>query len=86
MRRTHLEAGRGITIHAEDKGKEDARIILHGSTEAGAEHEIVLRLDSWYLARLTVEIRDHFAALAANEASRRAHRERALRMPEAPRS
>jgi len=87
MRRTHLNPARGITIHAKDKGHEEARIVVHGRTEAGAEHEIVLRLDSWHLARLTVEIRDHFAELAKNEVARRSYRERALRMPvEGPKS
>jgi hypothetical protein len=41
----------------------------------------VLLLDSSNLALLVERVRDHFVKLAANEESRRKHRERALRMP-----
>jgi hypothetical protein len=81
IRRTHLKAGRGINIHAEDEGKREVRLIVHGRTESGAEHEVWLEVDDDYLARLTVEIRDHFAVLAANEEKQREYRQRALRMP-----
>lgn len=83
LRRTHLSIGRTLRIHDDDVGSEECRLLIHGRTESGAEHEIVVRLDSYQLALLTERVRDHFVKLAANEASKRLHRERVLRMPAA---
>lgn len=85
LRRINLEVGRRANFHADDKGSDEPRLILHGRTESGAEYEIVLRLDGWHLGALAADIRDHFVAQAAREKSERTYRERALRMPpEAP--
>jgi hypothetical protein len=81
LRRTHLSLGRTLRIHDDDVGRDGCRLLIHGRTESGAEHEIVLLLDSSNLALLVERVRDHFVKLAANEESRRKHRERALRMP-----
>ena len=81
IRRTHLQIGRTLQIHVDDVGKDECRLLIHGYTDSRAEHEIVLRLDSWHLAKITEVVRDHFVKLAENEANARRHRERALRMP-----
>lgn len=81
LRRTHLQIGRTLQIHVDDVGKDECRLLVHGYTESGGTHEIVLRLDSRHLAKITEVVRDHFVKLAENEANARKHRERALRMP-----
>jgi hypothetical protein len=83
LRRTYLTSGLWPCISTEDVGRERCELVIRGATRSGAWHEVRLEVGSYALAALVESIRDHFVKLAANEASARMYRERALRMPAA---
>lgn len=39
LRRTNLRVGRALQIHGDDVGNAECRLLIHGRTTAGAEHE-----------------------------------------------
>lgn len=40
LRRTHLEIGRCMQIHADDVGKDECRLLIHGVTDSGAQLDL----------------------------------------------
>lgn len=79
-RRIHLVGG-SIRIDVETYGCDEPTVIISGWTSKDGHYEIMVPIDQWNLARLTGHIRDHFVKQAEYEASRKANRERFLRMP-----